>query len=142
VMITWGPEGLTDHPRHITVSNIVTNVFHQQNLLKHQPKKLYHIAYPQSRIANNQISIDETANEDGPFVTVPDDLITTIIEGKNFMQQTRAAIACHTLPKGKLNKEWQDRWFIRLSIVLDGKVFLRKIYPVGNEKETDIFQNM
>jgi OmpA-OmpF porin, OOP family len=33
VIVTWGPDGLTGHPRHILVSNVVTRVFQQRRLV-------------------------------------------------------------------------------------------------------------
>jgi len=142
VMITWAPDDLTAHPWHILIGEIVTRVFQQQYLLEHQLNKLYYIAYPQSRIAGKQTSFGEMDQDIENFGSVPDSFISTIIEGKNFLLQTREAIACHKLPNGKLNKEWQEKWYVRLSAVLDGKVFLRRAYPYTNEKETDIFHGL
>src|SRR6185369_15614356 len=51
VVVTWGPDGLTGHPRHILVSNVVTRVFQQRRLVAAAPRKLYYIAYPESRFA-------------------------------------------------------------------------------------------
>ena len=47
VILTWGPEGLTGHPDHRAASNLATQVFQQRSLLKHAPRKLYYIAFPE-----------------------------------------------------------------------------------------------
>jgi hypothetical protein len=45
VIITWGPEGLTGHPLHITIGGVVARVFQRPELLKYRARKLYYIAY-------------------------------------------------------------------------------------------------
>jgi LmbE family N-acetylglucosaminyl deacetylase len=147
VIITWGHDSLTGHARHILVGNIVTRIFQQKNLLQHKPRKLYHIAYPESRFPDtrNQIGILASGSagetfEAGPFGTLNDEFITTEIDGKNFLKQTRAAIACHTIPKGKLNQQWQEEWYKRFT--LGGKVYLWLVYPATIGKETDIFKGL
>jgi LmbE family N-acetylglucosaminyl deacetylase len=97
VVITWGPDGLTGHPRHVMVGNVTTRIFQQQRLLSHRPRKLYYIAYPESRFPDPRVPTGATANIDGPFGTVTDAFITTRVDGKRYADQVRTAIACHTL---------------------------------------------
>jgi LmbE family N-acetylglucosaminyl deacetylase len=59
VIVTWGPDGLTGHPRHVLVSNVVTRVFQQQRVLEHKPRKLYYIAYPESRFHSTGLPFGE-----------------------------------------------------------------------------------
>jgi LmbE family N-acetylglucosaminyl deacetylase len=149
VVITWGPDGLTGAPRHIHVSNTVTRVFQQQSLLKHKPKKLYHITYPESLFPEARIPLgvmaagsDVNNNEAGPFGTTTDRFITTVINAKDYLKQTRTALACLTFPKGNENKVWQEQWYERLAVTLGGKVFLRLVLPASVKRETDIFKGL
>jgi len=149
VLITWGPDGLTGNMRHVLVSNVVTRVFQQQSLLKHKPRKLYYITYPESLLPDDRIPLGVMAagsnannNEAGPFGTVTDVFITTVINAKDYLKQTRTALACLTFPKGDENKVWQEQWYDRLSNTLGGKVYLRLVYPATIGKETDIFKGL
>jgi hypothetical protein len=78
----------------------------------------------------------------GPFGTVSDIFITTRVDGRRHLNQTRAAIACHTIPKGELNKEWQLEWYERLATTLGGTVSLRLVMPASGDRETDIFKGL
>jgi len=149
VLITWGPDGLSGSPRHIQVSNVVTRVFQQQSLLKHRPRKLYYITYPESLFPDDRIPLgvmasgsDANNNEAGPFGTLTDDFITTVINAKDYLKQTRSAVACFTFPKGAENKVWQEQWYERLAVTLGGKVFLRQVFPTSQGKQTDIFKGL
>ena len=149
VLITWGPDGLTGNMRHILVSNVVTRVFQQQSLLKHKPRKLYYITYPESLFPDDRIPLGVMAagstvnnNEAGPFSTLTDGFITTVINAKDYLKQTRSAIACLTFPKGDENKVWQEQWYERLATKLNGKVYLRLVYPASSIKEADLFAGL
>jgi LmbE family N-acetylglucosaminyl deacetylase len=148
VVITWGPDGLTGHPRHIQVANTVTRVFQQQSLLEHKPRKLYYITYPESLVPDARIPLgvmaagSDVSNEAGPFGTTTDGFITTVINAKDYLKQTRTALACLTFPKGNENKVWQEQWYERLAVTLGGKVFLRLVLPASDKRETDIFKGL
>ncbi len=149
VVLTWGPDGLTGNMRHVLVSNVVTRVFQQQSLLKHKPRKLYYITYPESLLPDDRMPLGVMAagsnannNEAGPFGTVTDVFITTVINAKDYLKQTRGALACFSLIKGDENKQWQEQWYDRLSSTLGGKVYLRLVFPVTTGKETDIFKGL
>lgn len=149
VIITWGPDGLTGHPRHILVNTIVTRVFQQRALLTHAPRKLYYIAYPESRFPDPRppfgVIADGNAQDAelaAPFGTVADPLITTTVDVRQYLPRAREAIACHTLPKEKANKKWQDSWFARLAVSLDGQTFLRLALPATAKHEVGIFEGM
>jgi hypothetical protein len=81
-------------------------------------------------------------NEAGPFGTVTDTFITTVINAKDYLKQTRTALACLTFPKGNENKVWQEQWYERLAVTLGGKVFLRQVFPTSQGKQTDIFKGL
>ena len=141
VIITWGPDGLTGHGRHVLVGNIVTRVFQQHALLNHRPRKLYYIAYPESIFPEKRLPIGTIADVDGPFGTVNDSLITTNIDGSRFLKETRTAIACFTETQEETEK-WQQRWTERLTVMLAGKVYLRLVMPAVSRRETSIFSRL
>jgi LmbE family N-acetylglucosaminyl deacetylase len=140
VIVTWGPDGLTGHPRHILVSNVVTRVF-QQRRLNASPRKLYYIAFPESRFREKA---DFARLSERAFGTVSDDLITTRVDGRQFLTQTQAAIACHTLAQGgyETNGQWQRAWIEHITRSLGGTVFLRRVFPAIGQRETDIFDGL
>lgn len=49
VVVTFGPDGATGHADHRAVSNIVTVVFQERELLAYRPKKLYYVAMAQAK---------------------------------------------------------------------------------------------
>jgi LmbE family N-acetylglucosaminyl deacetylase len=149
VVITWGSDGLTGNMRHVLVGNIVTRVFQQQSLLQHKPGKLYYITYPESLLPDERMPIGIMAagsavnnNEAGPFGTVSDNFITTVVDAKDYLKQTRSALACLTFPKGDENNIWQEEWYKRLSTTLNGNVYLRLVFPASQAIETSIFQGL
>ena len=68
--------------------------------------------------------------------------ITTKVDSSRYLKQTRKAIACHTIPKGESNKQWQRQWYDRIATILSGTVFLRIVLPALNGRETDIFKGL
>lgn len=149
VIVTWGPDGLTGHPGHILVSNLITRLFQQQALLKHKPRKLYYVAYPETRLPDKRLPFGMLASGSdigetlaGPFGTVSDIFITTRVDGRPHLKQTRDAIACFTIPKVELNKEWQREWYERLATTLGGTVSLRRVMPASGGRETNIFKGL
>ncbi len=71
-----------------------------------------------------------------------DIFITTRVDGRPHLKQTRDAIACFTIPKGESNKEWQREWYERLATTLGGTVSLRRVMPASGGRETDIFKGL
>ena len=141
VIITWGPDGLTGHPRHVLVGNIVTRVFQQRTHLKHRASKLYYVAYPESVFPEKRLPLGVTADVDGPFGTVSDEFITTKVDGSRFLKETDAAISCFTLTQED-NQKWQDKWKERLTTTLRGNVYLRLVMPASRRRETSIFADL
>ena len=141
VIITWGPDGLTGHGRHILVGNVVTRLFQQQALLKHKPRKLYYVAYPESRFPETRLPFGQIADVDGPFGTVSDAFITTRVNGSRYINQAREAIACFTTTQEN-NVAWQRKWSDRVATTLGGTVFLRLAMPANSGREIDIFKGL
>jgi LmbE family N-acetylglucosaminyl deacetylase len=141
VVVTWGPDGLTGHGRHILVGNVVTRLFQQQALLKHKPRKLYYVAYPESRFPEARLPFGQVADVNGPFGTVSDALITTRVDGRRYLRQVGEAIACFTTTQER-NEVWQRKWSERVIMTLGGTVFLRLVMPAQRGGETDIFKGL
>lgn len=139
VIITWGPDGLNAHPRHIMVGNVVTRVFQQQANLQHKPRKLYHIAYPESRFPDTRLPFGQIGDLDGPFGTVSDAFITTKIDGSGYLKQTREAIACFALPQEERSLQKSTEI---ITMTLGSTVFLRLVMPASGKRETDIFKSL
>jgi LmbE family N-acetylglucosaminyl deacetylase len=141
IIVTWGPDGLTGHPRHILVSNVVTRVFQQRRLLAVAPRKLYYIVFPESRYPEQA---DFGHLSERAFGTASDDLITTRVDGRRYLPETKAAIACHTLVQGgyATNALWQQAWIDHTTKTLGGTVFLRRVFPAVGQRETDIFSGL
>jgi LmbE family N-acetylglucosaminyl deacetylase len=140
VIVTWGPDGLTGHPGHILVNNVVTRVLQHQRVLTHKPRKLYYIAYPESRFPDRglQFGLSEALD------SVSDVFITTKVDGSHYLKQAREAIACHTIAQGgfESNKQWQQAWAHHIEETLGGTVFLRLGLPSAKGRETDIFAGL
>jgi len=141
VIVTWGPDGLTGHPRHVLVGNVVTRVFQQRRLLAVAPLKLYYIAFPESRFPERA---DFGRLSERAFGTVSDELITTRVDGRRYLSQAKAAIACHTLARGgyETNAQWQQAWIDHTVKTLDGIAFLRRVFPATGHRETSIFDDL
>ena len=108
VIVTWGPDGVTGHPGHIGVGNIVTRVFQQQALLKHKPRKLYYIAYPEKLFPGEGLPIGGISGQ-VPIGTVSETFITTVVDCSLHLEKSQKAITCHTIPDTK-NRERQERY--------------------------------
>lgn len=146
VIITWGPDGLTGHPRHILVGSVVTRVFQQQSLLAHKPRKLYYIAYPEDRFPETRPPFGGIFAK-VPLGTVSDRFITTRVDGRKYLAQSRLATACYKTPDltpraARNAKTFEQEWNHRTGTTLDGTVFLRLALPAGRGNETDIFKGL
>lgn len=145
VIVTWGPDGLTGHGHHVAIGNVTTRVFQQQALLKHKPRKLYYIAYPESRfpggrspfgaVGSGRVEQDQTT----PFGTVSDMFISTIIDGAKFLPQARENIACH---QTQFDEQGAKVWYDRLAVTLEGNVYLRLVLPASSKKERSVFTGL
>jgi LmbE family N-acetylglucosaminyl deacetylase len=132
VVITWGPDGGTGHPDHRTASNITTQAFQQRSLLKHQPKKLYYVVWP------------DDGDSSGGFAAgrkVSREFITTEVDAARFLQPAFEAVQCH---KSQWTRE-QMAAMSRMSEGRRGRVSLRlALSSVGMPQsvEKDIFERL
>jgi LmbE family N-acetylglucosaminyl deacetylase len=135
VLITFGPGGLTGHLDHIAASEITTHVFQQQGLLQHRPKKLYYVAFPESRFEN----VSDSLQSRPPLHLVSDCFITTEIDCRAFLEQAYAAIQCHKTQFPPQRMAWLKEMF---SKILEGRAFLRlalSTLPSPRGRETSLF---
>lgn len=114
VIITWGPEGVTGHPDHRTTSSLVSQVFQQRSLLTHKPKKLYYVAFPESKFSS--------PSERRPFRTTSDLFITTAIEAGDAAEAAAHSIECH---KTQWDAERMKQMKALFRDTMGGRVFLR-----------------
>jgi LmbE family N-acetylglucosaminyl deacetylase len=135
VLITWGPDGLTGHPDHRTVSNVVTEVFQHRGRLRHRPRDLFYVAWPESRFTNLPPEAAQAGMQPG---LVADTWVTTVIEASEYLEQARQSIQCHKTQWPPAMMEMIHRVS---SQMLAGKVYLRRALglPVATP-ETDLFE--
>jgi N-acetylglucosamine malate deacetylase 2 len=110
VLLTFGPDGLSGHPDHILIGQLVKNIFDCMT----QVLALYTVAVPQSlamRLDMHQIR------------AVPDELITLTVDVSAAWEAKLAAIRCHRTQLGEspilLAPEEKQRLFL-------GKEYFRR----------------
>ena len=138
VLITFGPGGVTGHLDHIAATDITTQVFQRQGLLEHKPKKLYYVAFPESRLQNVPDPLDPRR----ALHTVSDCFITTEIDCRVFLEKGYAAIQCH---KTQFPPEQMARLREMFSKILEGRAFLRlglSTVPFPRQRETSLFEGL
>jgi LmbE family N-acetylglucosaminyl deacetylase len=137
VLITWGAEGVTGHPDHRVASNLTTEVFQQRSLLKHRPRKLYYLTFPESNFAR----APQTRRM--PFRTVSDAFITTVVDVTSTLDAAAKSVNCH-------KTQWDAARMKEMDLmnreILQGRVFLRLAMsdvplPAGR-READIFEGI
>jgi len=123
VILTWGPDGVTGHPDHRTTSNLASEVFQSPALLKHHPRKLYYVAFPDSLREEIRKSFG------APLRTVADDLITTevICEEADLVAAYRS-IQCH---KTQWSAEVMKSRDVMMRGIFNRRVYLRLTFPAA-----------
>lgn len=118
VVITWGPDGLSGHQDHRLVHTLASEVFQEPWKGNDAPRKLYYFALPQSRVERNP---DSERGQTG--AAVRDELITTVVDGSAFLDQTLAAMKCHVTQWGPVER--MQAMFDDRTRLLGGRVYLR-----------------
>jgi LmbE family N-acetylglucosaminyl deacetylase len=139
ILLTWGPDGITGHPDHRMASNIASVVFAQGSLLAHLPRKLYFVAFPESRFAPDP----DPLRRGRRFLTVSDDLVTAEIDCRAFLTPALAAIQCH-------NTQWRPERMREVhgmyERTFEGRVYLRlamsRAAAGGRGRERSIFEGL
>jgi len=121
IVLTFGPDGVYGHPDHVAVSRLVTlawkkagdpEAFPQHEdagLTAYTPMRLFYFALPASVVAGWSRHVDLTVNLNGetlPIRGVPDEEISLTLDVAPFLEQKRAAAACHRTqidPQSPLN---------------------------------------
>ncbi len=118
VVLTFGPDGLTGHPDHRIACDLATVAFQEQGRLRHKPRKLYYVAFPESRLAGSP----DPLNRRRPFYMVSDAFLTTVLDCRAWLPAALAAIECH-------KTQWSPQRMLEIKGVytrlLDGCVYLR-----------------
>jgi len=131
-IITLGPDGVTGHPDHRATNSIVTEVFQQRGLLRHTPKRLYYVAFPESVFAKMPAGMEMRR----PFRTVSDVFITAEIDCRAGDEAADRSIDCHktqwTAEQMKLMKAVKLETF-------GGKVHLRLAAAPSAQREASVF---
>lgn len=138
VVITWGPDGLSGHPDHRTATNAVTQVFQERRKLRHNPRKLYYAAWPESRLKE----LPESLRRWRSLRWIADEFVTTEVKATQYVEQTYRSMQCH---KTQWTQERIDQNRKLFQTVLAGSVFLRLALtdlPFPNSRETDIFAGL
>jgi LmbE family N-acetylglucosaminyl deacetylase len=135
VIITFGPEGVTGHPDHRTTHSIVSEIFQQRGRLRHQPERLYLVAFPESLFAKMPAGMEMAR----PFKTVSDIFITTEIDGRRGDEAADRAIDCH-------QTQWTPEQMKVMKVMkvqsFGGRVYLRRAASVDERparRENSLF---
>ncbi|HEY1203530.1 MAG: PIG-L family deacetylase [Bryobacteraceae bacterium] len=139
VLLTWGPDGITGHPDHRMASNIAAVVFGQQGRLVHKPRKLYFVAFPESRFAADS----DPLKRQRPFLTLSDEFVTTEIDCREYLAPALAAIQCH-------KTQWQPERMLEVhrmyERMFDGRVYLRlavsRVPSRHDGREASLFEGL
>lgn len=91
VIITHSPNGLSGHIDHRITSAVVTEVFEERTRLRHQPSRLYYLAYPESLIPLAAGATDGRRQ----YRSTADALITTAIDARDGDAEADASLECH-----------------------------------------------
>ena len=111
--------------------------FQQRSLLKAKPRKLYYVAFPESRFSGLTLGGRRL-----PFRLVSDSFITTEVDCSEYGEQGWAAIQCHKTQWNAARMAEHRQIFEK---ALGGHFFLRLALsaPAGKtERETDVFQGL
>ncbi len=129
VVITFGPDGITGHPDHVSIGKAATQAFEQLKGTTTGPRKLYYVTIPQSAWPD--------ARESG-ITTMPDEMVTTTIDISGYLENKIEAISAH--------QSQQDSYeFLEMLKSDPESIFARKEFvylaqPRSSTKETDLFQ--
>ncbi len=135
-IITWGPEGLTGHPDHRAVSNLVTEILQKrQGVRGETDPKLYYVAYPKSRFSKPGPPFLR------PVGSVDESLITTVIRAKDGLSAAVRAQKCY---RSQHTPQVMRNITTMLAEVLEGNICLRLALPQiprAAEVEHDLFSS-
>lgn len=153
VMITYDDNGGYGHPDHIQAHRVAMRAAELARNQGWNIEKIYWNTIPRSVIEKGIAAMKETGSdffgvekaEDFPFAQ-PDERVTTVIDGNNFVEQKMAAMKAHATQISV------DGPFFALSNNLGLQVFGREFYTLvhghkegpfdENDRETDLFSGV
>lgn len=153
VMITYDDNGGYGHPDHIQAHRVAMRAAELARNQGWNIEKIYWNTIPRSVIEEGIAAMKETGSdffgvekaEDFPFAQ-PDERVTTVIDGNNFVEQKMAAMKAHATQISV------DGPFFALSNNLGLQVFGREFYTLvhghkegpfdENDRETDLFSGV
>lgn len=140
VVITFGPDGITGHPDHRAVGNMVSEVFQgldAEHASGPIPEKLYYVVVPASRLAKAPANLPVMASG-----SVIDSYITTVVNAQDGLEAAARAEECY---KSQYTPDGMKQINGIMANVLGGNVSLRLAFVrTGhvNAKEMDVFQSL
>jgi LmbE family N-acetylglucosaminyl deacetylase len=148
VLVTFGPDGMTNHHDHIAAGAAGTNAFHEirGRSASIAFQRLYHVALPESSIQRFYRAIQEHHPEFGGRddlfnpTGVPDDRIAVRVDARPVIARTLAGILAHATQLTELTRIPEDlRW-----IYLDDEAFVQAWppRPDGARVTGDLFDGL
>lgn len=132
VVITFGPDGISGHPDHVTIGRAATRAFEELAAEGGGPRKLYYVTIPESAFAGADI------DDVGGVATRPDDEVTTVIDITAYLDAKIRALEAHS---SQQDARWLADMFRRSGASgWAGREYLYLASPRDSRKETDLFQ--
>lgn len=160
VVTCYDEEGGYGHPDHIQVHRMTVKAFHaagdatcypELGLAPWQPQKLYYTAYPRSYILARYslmqamgapVPSDRPDFDPNKVGGIPDHVITTRVDVRDFLAQKMQALRCH---RTQIAPDW---WFMQLALEVQreqfgSECFIRVVSHVPTvEHEDDLFHGL
>jgi LmbE family N-acetylglucosaminyl deacetylase len=129
IVITFGPDGISGHSDHVTVSKAATKSFEKLSAEGKGPRKLYYVTIAASAVPNA---------DDFGVVTRPDNEITISTDISEYFNSKIQALSAHRSQQDardliEILKEGEESGFTL-------KEYLYLAIPRSSLKETDLFQ--
>ncbi len=147
VVVTFGPDGVTGHPDHVTVGLATTEAFHRLRAADAGGfRRLIHTAIPQRRIDEWNRELVQAGKE--PMDSsqlyvpggVPDEAIDVEVDTSQVIEPVVAAIAEHRTQAGGM-ENWSDEQ-LRRSLSREFGVVAWPSRPSGAPVLTDVFESL
>ena len=148
VVVTFGEDGMYGHPDHIKIHH-VTNAALERLLRSSEhwtPKKVYYTALPRSLMrAFMEQMTDEMRAQQNPDMRVegtPDELVTTRLDVRAFIDRKREAFAAH------VSQNDPNSWFAKIPEEVYEVAFGTEYYQLARGKagsalpEDDLFSGV
>jgi LmbE family N-acetylglucosaminyl deacetylase len=147
VVVTFGPDGVTGHPDHVTVGLAATEAFHRlRGTSGGGFRRLIHTAIPQRIIDgwNRELTATGRQPMDSSEIYVPrgvpDDEIDVAVDTSAVTDRIIAAIAEHRTQAGGMD-DWTDEQ-LRRSLSREHGTVAWPRRPAGSPVLTDVFESL